>query len=922
MLPERPVAVGSSILPFVVSGIVAGAIYGLAGSGLVITYKTSGIFNFAHGAVAAAASYLFYWLTNDMGLNWETAFVISVPLLSIVLGLLLELGTRGLVRRPVVLQIVGTVGVLLIVEALTTIKFGPDEISIPQYLPGGTGAFRLFGVNILWAQVAVVVVALVLTLALYACIRLTRIGLAMRAVVDNADLVGLHGTSPVQVRRLAWIVGTTLAAASGVLLAPLFGIQAIALTYLVIASIGAAAIGGFSSIPLTYAGGLVIGIVANVSQKWVLGTASLAGLPQSVPFIVLLVALLVIPRRKLVTRSMPERSTATQVHAPPPVSIAVGAIVLVVLALVPTFAGTQMSYFLQAMSLGVMFLSIGLLVRTAGQVSLCQSIFAAIGAVAFSQFAVGLGLPWLVALLLGSLVLVPIAALIGLIAIRLSGLFLALATLAFGIVVQYFFFPLSWMFGSSGAGRLVPRPSFAASDDRYYYVMLLIFVIAALVILVIDRGRLGRMLRGLSEAPTVLRTLGLSINTTKIIVFCISAFLAGMSGILYGGSVSYATYADSNYQSFESFVLLAIIATVPFGLPWYALFAVPVAIIPGYVHGANVSNWLTFIFGISAILISLQGGQAPLPKRVAEFYKRFSKRPEPLAPTSVLAPEAADAPARLTAPRILLPGLEVRNLGVRFGGLIAVNDVQLEAPIGRVTGLIGPNGAGKTTTFNACSGVLRPSQGQVLLHGRDVTRESAAVRGRGGLGRTFQVTALCESLTVRQNVAIGREAGIAGKNALSQIAASRSARSAIRQATDSALELCGIERLADVQAGALSTGERRLVEVARCLAGDFNVLLLDEPTAGLDSAESERLSQVLRTVMAQRECGILLVEHDMAFVMDLCDYIYVLDFGSLLFDGPPEQVARSPEVQAAYLGSSAATPAPSTDEGLARRTTT
>ncbi|HVX23154.1 MAG TPA: branched-chain amino acid ABC transporter permease/ATP-binding protein [Acidimicrobiales bacterium] len=901
--------VGSSIVPFIVSGIVAGAIYGLAGSGLVLTYKTSGIFNFAHGAVAAAAAYLFYWLTNDVGLNWETAFVISVPILAIVLGILLELGTRSLVKRPIVLQIVGTVGILLIVEALTTIKFGPDEIKISQFLPGGTNTFRLFGVNIGWAQLTVVLFALVLTLALYACLRLTKVGLAMRAVVDNADLVGLHGTSPVQVRRLAWIVGAALAAVSGVLLAPFFGIQAIALTYLVIASIGAAAVGGFSSIPLTYAGGLVIGIVANVSQKYVLGVTSLAGLPQSVPFMVLLAALLVIPRRKLVTRSTPERSTATQRHAPAPISLVLGAIVLVVLVLVPTFGGTHMSYFLQAMSLGVMFLSIGLLVRTAGQVSLCQSIFGAIGAVAFSQFMLDLGLPWLVALLLGSLVLVPIAALIGLIAIRLSGLFLALATLAFAIIVQYFFFPLNFMFGSSGAGRLVPRPSFASSDDRYYYVLLLIFVIAALVVLAIDRGRLGRMLRGLSEAPTVLRTLGLSINTTKIIVFCISAFLAGMSGILYGGSVTYATYADANYQSFESFILLAIIATVPFGLPWYALFAIPVAIIPGYIGGENVTNWLTFIFGISAILIALQGGQPPMPKWVTALYDRFTSRRAPVVAEAALQPLVTTSPklVRIGQPR---PGLEVRDLKVRFGGLVAVDDLRFEAPIGRVTGLIGPNGAGKTTTFNACSGVVRPTEGQIFLHGRDVSQENAAIRARRGLGRTFQVTALCESLTVRQNVAMGREAGIAGKGATSQIVAGRGAKKVVGDAADGALELCGIARLADVQAGALSTGERRLVEVARCLAGDFDVLLLDEPTAGLDNGESQRLAQVLQTVMEQRQCGILLVEHDMAFVMGLCDYIYVLDFGRLLFEGPPDLVARSREVQAAYLGSEVVSTAP------------
>jgi ABC-type branched-subunit amino acid transport system ATPase component/branched-subunit amino acid ABC-type transport system permease component len=893
---------GNDLLPFIVAGITTGAIYGLAGSGLVITYKTSGIFNFAHGAIAAAAAYLFYWLTATVGMNWVVAFIISVPLLSVGLGLLLELGTRSLAKKPIAMQIVGTVGIVLLVEAISTIKFGPDSLTLQQYLPGGNGTFRVFGVNITWAQLTVIVVALILTLGLYVFLRLTKTGLAMRAVVDNSDLVGLHGTSPVKVRRTAWIIGSVLASASGVLLAPLVGIQAIVLTYLVIAAIGAAAVGGFSSIPLTYFGGIIIGVISSLSEKFVLHVPSLAGLPQSVPFIVLLAAMLVIPKRRLVIRNTPERSVSVRQQAPPRLAFGLAGIAAVVLVVVPTFAGTNLSYYMQGLTLGIMLLSLGLLVRTAGQVSLCQSVFGAIGAVTFSQLMLNAKLPWLAALFLGCLILVPIAALVALFAMRLSGLFLALATLSFAIIVERFAYPLSFMFGSSGAGRLVPRPSFAASDKKYYYVVLVFFALTMFVMFLVNRGRLGRMLKGLSDSPTVLRTMGLSINMTKLIVFCLSAFFAGLSGILYGGTVSYATFADSNYSSFESLLLLAIVVVVPLGMPWFALFAIPIAIIPGYIHGANVSNWLTVLFGVSAIVVALQGGQAPLPKPISALYRRLSKSQPPVQADVSISDRERDRP---TTPRELVPGLEVRQLTVKFGGLIAVDNLTFEAPIGRVTGLIGPNGAGKTTTFNACSGVVRPSTGRVLLHGDDVSGASPPSRARKGLGRTFQITELCENLTVRENVAMGREAGIAGSGMLSQMIASRAAKRAVSGAADEAIELCGIQHLAEVQAGALTTGERRLVEVARCLAGDFDVLLLDEPSAGLDRSESARLSQVLRIVMDKRRCGILLVEHDMAFVMGLCDYIYVLDFGRLLFDGRPEAIAASPAVQAAYLGSSA-----------------
>jgi len=240
---------------------------------------------------------------------------------------------------------------------------------------------------------------------------------------------------------------------------------------------------------------------------------------------------------------------------------------------------------------------------------------------------------------------------------------------------------------------------------------------------------------------------------------------------------------------------------------------------------------------------------------------------------------------------------------VRFGGLVAVKDLSFAAPLGRITGLIGPNGAGKTTTFDACSGLNRRIAGSIAFNGRDVTKLPPGARGRLGLGRTFQRMQLGDELTVGHNVALGIEAGQAGRHVRSQLFASPAQRQATREATMAALDLCGIADLVGTQAGALSTGQRRLVELARCLAGDFDVLLLDEPSSGLDREETANFDEVLRTVVRERGCGILLVEHDMSLVLNLCDYIYVLDFGRLLFEGDPAAVAQSPEVRAAYLGS-------------------
>ena len=248
------------------------------------------------------------------------------------------------------------------------------------------------------------------------------------------------------------------------------------------------------------------------------------------------------------------------------------------------------------------------------------------------------------------------------------------------------------------------------------------------------------------------------------------------------------------------------------------------------------------------------------------------------------------------------PGLDVSDLTVRFQGNVAVESVSLSAPMGRLTGLIGPNGAGKTTTFNACSGLLRPDEGRIALFGVDVTRRGPAVRARRGLGRTFQRMELFTSMTVAENVALGREARLAGSNPLWQQVSTPKRRQAVRAATTEALELCGITALADRTVENLSTGQRRLVELARVYAGDFRLLLLDEPSSGLDHAESERFGEILRSLVDERGVGILLVEHDMALVMNVCDDLYVLDFGRLVFHGTPAETQRSPIVRAAYLG--------------------
>ncbi len=895
------------LLPFIVIGLTAGSIYGLAGVGLVLTYKTSGVFNFAYGAIAAVAAFVFYDLWQREGIDWRISAVLAILVLGPLMGILLELLTRMLSRVSTEYQVVGMVGLALgISGALTLWSDGWADstlsLIVPDYL--STETFRVSSVNIGYNQATTMGIALLSTIALYLYFRYARAGVAMRAVVDDPDLVNVMGTNPISVRRFAWIIGTVFAAMSGVLLVPTIGLNSLLLILLVVQAFGAAAVGYFSNLPLTYAGGLAIGVGAAVSTKYI-GTVSwLGGLPASLPFIVLFVALLVTPKRLLaLRRAAPPPPPRTAYRAPTRVSIGLAVLVIGGLVLVPSLVGRNLSFWTVGLMTVILFLSLGLLVKESGQVSLCQYAFAAVGAAAFCHFGSDHGIPFLLALLLAGLVAVPVGLAVAMPAIRLSGVFLALATLGFGILLEKMLYLQDIMFGPTADGIHGIRPSFASSDEDYYYLVLAITVLCSILVVAIVRGRLGRLLRGLRDSPLALDTEGATTNVTRILVFCISAFLAGVYGALYAGFLG--SVNGASFPSFNSLTIIAVVVLAAGGAPWYALVAAGIfSILPSYIDVANIQAYLQIAFGGAVVFVGVVSRKPPsVPHWLRDVLDRVGGRTH-AEPTLDLATGAAVAPLAVAAGHRVEAGsgLELRDITVRFGGLVAVSALSVDAPVGRITGLIGPNGAGKTTTFNAACGLVKAQEGSVRLHGTEISRSSSASRARRGLGRTFQRAELWNSLSVEENVALGREAGLAGRGLLTQLVVARGQRRTTRDATVEAMRLAGVGALADEQAALLSSGERRLVELARALAGQFDVILLDEPSSGLDQTETERFGEVLQHVVASRGTGLLLVEHDMALVMEVCEYIYVMDFGRLIFAGTPAEVRESELVQAAYLG--------------------
>ena len=590
-------------LSLIVVGIATGSIYAIAAMGLTLTYKTTGVFNFAHGAIGAAAAYVFYVLHVNHGVPWPLAALIAVVVFGIVTGGLLELLGRRLAKVSTADTIVATVGVLLGVKGTADLIFGGQERLVQQYLP--TGTFKVAGVFVGYDQLIDAIIALVAAVGLSAYLHRTRSGKAMSAVVDNPELIEMTGYSSVRVRREAWVIGSMFAALAGVLIVPLLSLDATKLTLLVVQAFGAAAVGRFSSLPMTYVGGLVMGVAQQLVSRWVGSSVTLQALPTSVPFF-LLFGMLLITRRG----GLPDFDKQVQRRIPAPrhpaVTPSLAVVGIGVVAFAPAFAGTNLILFATALAYVGLFLSLSLLVRVAGQVSLGQLGLMAIGSGVFGHL-VSDHTPWLLALLLAGLITVPFGAVIAIPAARLSGLYLALATLGYGLLIEQVLYRTGFLFGN-GVGVAAPRPhlfglSFTG-DTAYYYLLAVIDVLMVALVVGVVRSRLGRLLRALGDSPRALTTHGANVNVTRVIVFCVAALLCGVAGALY--VPLFGNVNGDTFPSFLSLVLLAVLALCGRNVIGSAsLAALAYFVAPGYINNDTLNRALPLLFGGFALFVAV-----------------------------------------------------------------------------------------------------------------------------------------------------------------------------------------------------------------------------------------------------------------------------------------------------------------------------
>lgn len=587
------------MFPFIVAGIASGALYGLAATGLVLTYKTSGVLNFGHGAVAAAAAFGYYDLRTRQGLHWALALAAVVLVLAPLLGVALEVLGRSLSRADSAGRITATVGVLVLVQGIVAARYGTAPLPYPAFLSRST--FRLGSVNVGYDQVSTVAISLVCVLALLSFFRWSRLGLQMRAIVDDADLLDLTGVDPVRVRRDAWVIGCVFAALSGILLAGTVGLDLTVLTLLVIQAFGAASVGRFRSLGLTFASAIGIGIAGEVVKRYVPDQPVLAGVPSSLPFLVLFVVLLF--SRRSPHREPGRRARLGSRASLPPAVVAVGgAGALVLVAVIPFVVGARLPVYTNAAIFTMIFVSLALLVHLSAQVSLCQMSFAAVGATTFAHLQ-SVGVPWPVACLAAGLVAVPVGALLSVPAIRLSGLYLALATFGFAILVEQLVFRTFVMFGGFSV-RTAERPhAFGLDSDRGFYYLCATLAVASIVLaLAVSRSRLGRLLNGVADSPTALMTHGADVNVTRVMVFCLAAFMAGVAGVLLITLSGSASASGTTFGFFQSLFLLVVLF-----ISGRSLVASPVvaaillAVLPSYSTDPRFGSTQQIVFGVAAI---------------------------------------------------------------------------------------------------------------------------------------------------------------------------------------------------------------------------------------------------------------------------------------------------------------------------------
>ena len=912
-----------------VLGLISGLIYGFLAVGIVLVYKANRFLNLAHAQFGVVSALLMAKFVIQWDWDWWTAFAVTVPL-----GSLLAVASYQFLIKPLQARTKSTVVLLLaslgIAQFLLTANFVPSLGVSPTTfaeadgfpLPFG-GRVKVGGTYLHGDRILTLILVPLLVAALVLVLQYTSFGRQVRAAAANRDEARLCGVPVERVSTVVWAIVGAMSSITAILVARASGVgSATSITGissgfgpdLLLVALGAAALGGFQSISLALVGGIGLGMVQQIT----LAETSNAGDAMLAVFVVILAIVLVRGR----TIAAAFGSSIAMIDDPQPLRIpsvvARHRVVrhrLSILAAVALIAGCvapllpylerEPNRFLLIMILVFATLSVSLtmLIGWGGQVSLGHVAVAGAGAFITGRLVPGVSLP--VALLCSGAVGAVMMLIVGLPALRIRGLSLAVTTLGLAVIAPDWLFRKSFFGSQASFGVLIDEPPALAdglgrprSMLALYYVALVVLALILVAAHGLRRSRSGRLLIALRDNERATEAFGIAPATMKLALLAASGFIAAMAGTIH--ALAWRQVSVQHFPAALSLSLLAVPVIGGLGSLSGAVAGAVVLYAPVYFLAPHLTGLFGESGAVAGFQLLLAGLALPLtllsfPTGIAGAGRRGVQQ---FVDRMAAARSGRESEAELAAP------LQVHGVVLNFGGVRALDGASIVVQPGEIVGLIGPNGAGKSTLINVISGVHQPTEGSVKVSGHEVIGLPANYRQGYGLARSFQDAFLFPGLTVTEVIqaALSRRyrTGFLGSMLWAPWARASERRSRAR-----ALELVsrfGLDPWRDALAADLSTGTRRICDLAAQVATGAEVLLLDEPTAGVAQREAEAFGPMLRSIRDELDCSILIVEHDMPLLMGLCDRVYAMELGRVIAEGTPPEIRSNPAVIASYLG--------------------
>ncbi|MGO4385531.1 ABC transporter permease subunit [Specibacter sp. RAF43] len=873
-----------------------GAMLGLLALGLVLIYRGTGVLNFAHGAQATLGGYLYWDLAVQRGLPLPLSLAIAA-LASGLVGVLIQIVVMRPLRSAAPLaRVIATIGVLIIILSSLLLIYGSDSKNVPSLLPAGqVNLGETFG-QVGLDRFLLVIVGLLTTAALWFLYKFSTFGTKTAAVAENPVAAATLGHNADRLAMGNWFLGGLLAGFAGAMLAPVTGLDLITMPSLIVPALAAALVGGLVSFPLTMLGGIAILLLQGLATAYI----DIRGIGTVSTFIVIVILMVVrgksIPERGFVGLRLPALGSG-RVSWP----VVIGWLTFAMVLIWVVQPVDWIDPILTSMVVAPVLLSVVVITGYAGQLSLAQFALAGTGAVIAAEVASRVDLPFLLVIAIAVVGTIPVGIVLAWAAMRMRGTSLAVITLAFNALLYATLFsrsevinvPSPVIFGLDVSALLYP--------ERYLTVVIIIFTLLALSVAALRRSQTGRRMIASRDNERAAASIGIRTSTAKVVAFAISSAIAAIGGVLIAFRSTAVVYQEFDTVGSINQLAWTVIGGVGFlAGPLLGMGFTDAGLgtqLADVIYSDQFSG-LGLIGGIALVLtmIGNQDGMAAVFSKQVDHVRGLLRRGKPVH-------ESADFTPPVFEQRIKPDGrrLSIKGVSVAFGGVKVLKDFSMTVEPGTVHGLIGPNGAGKTTLIDAISGFVKPQEGQISLGDEPLTSLPAWRRAKYGIGRSFQSLELFDDLTVYDNLRAAAESA-KPSNVLRDLIWPK--KSKLNPAAWDAIRLLRLEDILGSSVRSLSYGQRRLVAIARALATDSEVILLDEPAAGLDEVETLELRAVVRQMAEVQGKAVLLIEHDVEMVMAVSDEVTALNFGTVIAHGTPSEVRDHPDVISSYLGTS------------------